>query len=669
MAWVTMDGPDLLLRFRERRCEEAFSGLVKRYANLVYSVAKRRLGDAQQAEDATQNVFLRLAQAAPELHTESEVLGWLHRTTVHVSIDAWRSRSRRQLREESAAMSLPPNDPSAASAWNQIQPDLDEAITELGDTDREAILQRFFQEKPMREIGAALRISEAAAKMRVSRAVGNLRRLLVQRGITSVSAVVLATMLQEHSLEAAPAACLSRLAATQLPVARQEIPQSSSFEPSSPPPALLSRLASWLLRHPWVSTTAALLLVSTVLVFDLGRRSPTPTDVAVAPASMAPDEARTVRPLRLAAKVPSSEALGTPAATSGNPDAAALVDLEDLEQELRSLLHEPSPATHYPPPALASVLARFGNQLGRAVPILVEALKASDYETRAWASAGLSRTFQMLRSDPRLNGSLEAAYAAAAPALSALLRNPGEPGLLRMNAIDAVPALLEFATATEGWGDGGYARSAREAACRIDPAQRARFPEIDGRLKQEEGVVVSSTSAETPALTPGQLVLQTYRTRGQSPIFLHQTGPEFDAIRRSMITSLENEMERAPVESRAEILQAMEWARGLQKAGELENPPPPPPRFADLALTARVLAIDEANLPSPTIDEVRFSQFLERFEKQPDGPASAAVVTAENFAAFSRALREFDAGFEEKWRQALRRDLPGLDRTVPALRR
>ena len=98
-----MNGTDLLAEFRKTRSEEAFGELVRRYTNLVYSVAKRRLSNVPLAQDVTQIVFIRLAKAAPSIRGDAELVAWLHRTTVHASIDLWRSESRRQSREEIAA--------------------------------------------------------------------------------------------------------------------------------------------------------------------------------------------------------------------------------------------------------------------------------------------------------------------------------------------------------------------------------------------------------------------------------------------------------------------------------------------------------------------------------------------------------------------------------------
>ena len=196
-----MNGNDLLQEFSQTRSESAFSEVVRRYTNLVYSVAQRRLGNQSLAQEVAQTVFIRLAKSVPKLRSDTELIAWLHGTTVHVSIDLWRSEFRRRTREEHAA-AMQPN-PDDAHAWKEIAPALDEALHELNDPDQQTILLRFFQDKSMRELGGALGITEDAAKMRVSRALERLRDRLGARGVTC-TAIALGALLMEHSVEAAP---------------------------------------------------------------------------------------------------------------------------------------------------------------------------------------------------------------------------------------------------------------------------------------------------------------------------------------------------------------------------------------------------------------------------------------------------------------------------------
>jgi hypothetical protein len=94
----------------------------------------------------------------------------------------------------------------AASArdWTQLEPLLNVLIQDLGATDREAVLLRFYRRNTHREVAAALHLTEEAAQKRVERALEKMRRALVRRGLTSTP-VALAALLETNAVTAAPA--------------------------------------------------------------------------------------------------------------------------------------------------------------------------------------------------------------------------------------------------------------------------------------------------------------------------------------------------------------------------------------------------------------------------------------------------------------------------------
>lgn len=213
---IEMNEHDLLKAFRDERSEEAFAELVRRYAGLVYSVAKRRLANANLAEDITQIVFIRFAKNPPKIQSASELAAWLHRTTVNVTIDTWRSETRRRNRENQTAV-MEPNT-SENALWEDMSPNLDEVLNQLHDDDRQALVLRFFGRKTMRDVGSALGVSEDAAKMRVSRALDRMRTKLGVAGAACTMSV-LESILDERSVQAAPVQLVSRLASMKLPAA------------------------------------------------------------------------------------------------------------------------------------------------------------------------------------------------------------------------------------------------------------------------------------------------------------------------------------------------------------------------------------------------------------------------------------------------------------------
>jgi len=99
-------------------------------------------------------------------------------------------------------MSSPSNE-AETKAWLEIQPLLDDAMGQLGQKDRDAVVLRFLEGKSMAEVGTALGASENAAKKRVAHALDKLRKYFSKRGVVSTTAI-LAGVMSAHSIQAAP---------------------------------------------------------------------------------------------------------------------------------------------------------------------------------------------------------------------------------------------------------------------------------------------------------------------------------------------------------------------------------------------------------------------------------------------------------------------------------
>ena len=138
---------ELLRDYDRQGSEAAFAELVRRHINLVYSVAFRHVGIAAHAEEITQAVFVILARKAASLRPDTILEGWLHETTRLTALSFLRGERRRQFREQEAYMQSTLQEPAEASAWNQLAPLLDEAMSRLGKKDRDAVMLRFFKDK------------------------------------------------------------------------------------------------------------------------------------------------------------------------------------------------------------------------------------------------------------------------------------------------------------------------------------------------------------------------------------------------------------------------------------------------------------------------------------------------------------------------------------------
>jgi len=152
-----------------------------------------------------QVVFTALARKAPALAERPVLGGWLYRTTQFAAIDAVRAESRRRAREaEANTMHELTTNPCAEPDWEKLRPVLDQTMGELNDDDRDAVWLRFFEGRSFAEVGARLRLTENAARMRVERALDKLHGLLARRGVTSTEAA-LAVALANQAGVAAPA--------------------------------------------------------------------------------------------------------------------------------------------------------------------------------------------------------------------------------------------------------------------------------------------------------------------------------------------------------------------------------------------------------------------------------------------------------------------------------
>lgn len=214
-----MVAPDaeLLAAYAHARDEGAFTELVRRHLDLVYAAALRQVGgDAHLAHDVTQAVFTDLSRKAATLSERGTLAGWLYTSTHFAASKIVRTeRTRRKYEEESIAMQEPASDARTTEDWRQLHPVIDAAMLELEESDREAVLLRFFTGRSFAEIGAALRLNEDTARKRVSRALDLLHGALARRGIRSTSAA-LTLAIAHHASAAAPAGLVASVSGAAL---------------------------------------------------------------------------------------------------------------------------------------------------------------------------------------------------------------------------------------------------------------------------------------------------------------------------------------------------------------------------------------------------------------------------------------------------------------------
>ncbi len=211
---------DLLRQYADGNSDAAFAALVSRHVDLVYSAALRKAGNPHAAEEITQAVFIILAQKAGRIVDKTILPGWLYQTARLTASSFLRRETRRVRREQEAFMQSQFDDLSRrsetkAETWEQIAPLLEDAMGQLGDRDRAAVVMRFFGGKSFAEVAAAAGVSENAAKKRVGYALEKLHRYFSKRGVSSTTAII-AGAISVNSVQAAPVTLAKAVTAVAL---------------------------------------------------------------------------------------------------------------------------------------------------------------------------------------------------------------------------------------------------------------------------------------------------------------------------------------------------------------------------------------------------------------------------------------------------------------------
>jgi RNA polymerase sigma factor (sigma-70 family) len=203
---------DLVREFARDNSEAAFTELVRRHLNLVYSVARRCIGNDGDAQDVAQAVFIILARKAAGLREKTLLTGWFYETTRFTAARLLRTNGRRHAREQEAYMQSTLNEADQSEVWEKLAPHLEAAMDKLSQRDRALLVLRFYENKSGPEAAALLGIREDAAHKRVTRAIEKLRKFFVKRGVT-LTATAIAGAVSANSVQAAPVALAKTISA------------------------------------------------------------------------------------------------------------------------------------------------------------------------------------------------------------------------------------------------------------------------------------------------------------------------------------------------------------------------------------------------------------------------------------------------------------------------
>jgi RNA polymerase sigma factor (sigma-70 family) len=194
---------ELLAAFVNTKSEDAFKELVRLHVGMVYSVCRRQLGDAHWAEDVTQAVFVLLARKAEKLAEDVVLGGWLYKAAVYACSNARNLNKTRKYHEK---MVMPMNMPSESDPVEQAEMEalLDKGLLELSQAQREVLVLRFFESRPLTEIANMRNQSLYATQKALDSGMARLRRFMKERGVPVTAGVIVAALLAQTARAAVP---------------------------------------------------------------------------------------------------------------------------------------------------------------------------------------------------------------------------------------------------------------------------------------------------------------------------------------------------------------------------------------------------------------------------------------------------------------------------------
>ena len=163
--------------------KEAFRVIVNQYSPLIYSLSMRMLGNKEDAEEAVQEVFIKIYNSLHRFRIGKRVLPWMYTIALNHLRTQYRNRKRRekvegeyqreqQLNEEVQTTSL---DPLQKIVLQEKETALMTALADLRQEYREVFVLRVIEELSVKDVSDILHIPEGTVKSRTSAALAKMR--------------------------------------------------------------------------------------------------------------------------------------------------------------------------------------------------------------------------------------------------------------------------------------------------------------------------------------------------------------------------------------------------------------------------------------------------------------------------------------------------------------
>ncbi len=168
-----MDGPDHRARMiaaAKAGDLAAFERLIRQYERLVLVTSLRLLGNLADAQDASQEVFLRLYRNLGKVESSGAFPAWLYRVTVNVCHDLRRKRPAAAPLEDAALAPTAAADPQQATVDAERRHALDLSLRRLSEKERAALVLRDLEGLSTEEVARVLGSSQATVRSQISKA-------------------------------------------------------------------------------------------------------------------------------------------------------------------------------------------------------------------------------------------------------------------------------------------------------------------------------------------------------------------------------------------------------------------------------------------------------------------------------------------------------------------
>jgi RNA polymerase sigma-70 factor (ECF subfamily) len=148
----------------------AFEQLMRQYERMVLVTALRLLGSTEDAQDASQEVFLKLYRNLGKVQSSGAFSGWLYRVTVNTCHDLRRRRRASVALQEAGEVASGDADPQQRSAEEERRRVLHLSLRMLSEKEREALVLRDLEGLSTEDVARVLGSSEATVRSQISKA-------------------------------------------------------------------------------------------------------------------------------------------------------------------------------------------------------------------------------------------------------------------------------------------------------------------------------------------------------------------------------------------------------------------------------------------------------------------------------------------------------------------